>query len=253
MLQELLALLPKLGMVALVSAVVGALAGAGLWLMGARISRSLITLLLVSAGATLGLQLPRWFNWPIDAWAPALGVGSILGVSGFVLHRFWVGVGLGAVLAVWAAVATWAVWHGTQPWGFPAWQEGMHVHLYLQSIWTSLPIEVSRPLPFACGAAFVVGLAASLLWPRVGLSLLYSGAGVTLLVGLGLMAVKLGKPAWLEKIPAEAPKQIATLFGMVLFGTLIQWRLTPAMSKQKPVQLDKAPGPKPTPEPVGGP
>src|SRR5437870_5881909 len=108
MVQELLALLPKeVGTLALVLAMTGTLAGAGLWLAGARFSRSLITLVLVSIGGWTGLFLPRWLGWTIDGWAPAIGLALGMGASGFFLHRFWVGIGLGVVLAAWAGFATW--------------------------------------------------------------------------------------------------------------------------------------------------
>lgn len=234
MLQDLLALLPRLGTVALVASVAGAMTGAGLWLMGARFSRSLITLLLVSAGATLGLQLPRWFAWPIDGWAPALGVAALMGISGFLLHRFWVGVSLGTVLTTWAALATWAIFHGAQPWAWPAWEHGTRLHLYLQAVWNSLPTEVCRLLPFACGAALISGVSVAMLWPRIGLVLLYSTAGVSLLVGLGLVAVQLGEPHWIYLLPAKGSSQGLILLGMVGFGALLQWYMTPRLATKAP-------------------
>src|SRR5947209_12518319 len=83
MVQELLPLLPKeLGTLALVLAVAGAVAGVGLWLVGSRFSRSLVTLLLVSVGGWTGLFFPRWFGWAIDGWAPAVGLAVVLGAAG---------------------------------------------------------------------------------------------------------------------------------------------------------------------------
>src|SRR5436190_19875812 len=103
MLQELLPLMPsQAGPAALTVAIIGMIAGAVLWLAGSRFSRSLITLSAVSLGAALGTHLPRWAGWSLDGMAPGIVGAIVLGVSAFLFHRFWVGIGLGLVLACWA-------------------------------------------------------------------------------------------------------------------------------------------------------
>jgi len=244
MVQELLALVPRVGTVALIAASVGSLAGAGLWLAGARFSRSLITLLLVTAGAAVGLQLPRWFGWRIDGWAPAMGVAALLGVSGFLLHRFWVGVGLGLILAAWAALVSWAICHGDKLPAWPAWEQGMTLLAYLRNYWEALPIDMCRLLPFVCGAAMVTGLSIAILWPRLGLVLLYSATGVSLLATLGLEAVSLGQPAWIRMLPASTSSQGLILLGMTAFGATLQWYLTPVMVANVPESNNQKPAAK---------
>ncbi len=231
MFQELLPLLPKeVGTLALVLAMVGTLMGAGLWLIGARYSRSLITLLLVSMGGWIGLFLPHWFGWNIQGWATAIASALILGGSGFVLHRFWVGVGLGFVMAGWAAVAVWIVCKGVGVWTIPKFEPGFSALAYAKDFWMSLPVDVQKFLPIAAGTGLLSGLLTALLWPRIGSVLLYSMAGVSMLVGLGLSAMNMARPQWVDELPAKTSSQLLTLMGMVAFGVLLQWQLGPVKS-----------------------
>src|SRR5215218_9169883 len=108
MVQQLLPLLPKeIGQAALIAALVGTFIGVGLWLAGARFSRPLITLVTVSLGAVIGRALPGWMNWNVNSMAASVGGAVVLGMSGYVMHRVWVGLGLGLLLACWAALGTW--------------------------------------------------------------------------------------------------------------------------------------------------
>src|SRR5215218_2320257 len=110
MIQQLLSLLPReINSIALMIAVAGAFLGGVLWLGGSRFSRTLMTLISVSAGALIGLQVPKWFTPGLEGWATAVLGALILGISGYALHKVWVGLGLGFVLAIWAALATLSV------------------------------------------------------------------------------------------------------------------------------------------------
>ena len=231
--QELLALLPnelpdEIASLALVVCMIGTLIGAALWLAGSCFSRSLITLSTVSLGTTLGMCLPRWMGWTIDGMAPAVGGAVILGVSGYVLHRVWVGIGLGLVLSCWAALATWVFCHGESAWAWPTIDVAMTVLQVAQQIWLALPEAVSRVLPYVCGAAMLSGLASALLWPRVGVVLLYSLMGVSLLLSAGLTAMRLGYPDWIALVPSQSSSQVSVVLGLVVLGALVQWWLSPA-------------------------
>ena len=59
----------------------GVLAGLIMWLVGARFSRSIVTLIAVSIGALLGLRMPHWFSVPLGAWATAVGGALLLGID----------------------------------------------------------------------------------------------------------------------------------------------------------------------------
>ena len=231
MVQELLPLLPKeVGTLALVLAMLGAVVGAGLWLAGARFSRSLITLVLVSTGGWIGLFLPQWLGWSIDGWASAILLALVLGASGLVMHRFWVGVGLGLVLAGAAAGVVWTIYKGQGAWSVPKVETGMSAIAYVQVLWQGLPVEMRRILPIACGAAWIVGLAAAMLWPRICIVILYSTIGVSMLVGLGLYSMNAARPQWLGALPNRTSSQLLAMLGMVAFGALLQWKI--ALSKK---------------------
>src|SRR3954447_19079624 len=103
MLQQLLAILPQqIHPVALIIAVSGAILGGILWLGGSRFSRTVVTLLCVSTGALVGLQMLDWFHWALEGWAAAVVGAIVLGVACYGLRKIWVGFGLGMVLAFWA-------------------------------------------------------------------------------------------------------------------------------------------------------
>lgn len=229
MLQELLPLLPReVGTLAALLAITGTLLGAGLWLVGSRFSRSLITLLLVSLGGWVGLLLPRWCGWSIDGWAPAIGLAVLMGASGFFMHRLWVALGLGLVLAAWAAVAVWILCRGHGVWSLPKYDAGADAAAFAKSLWLSLPDGVRQYLPYACGMALLSGLLSALLWPRVGVVLLYSTGGVSMLVGLGLCTMNFARPQWLGALPAKSSSQLLVVLAMVAFGAVLQWNLAPS-------------------------
>lgn len=229
MLQDLLPLLPhQLGTFALWIAMAGTCIGAGLWLSGARFSRSIITLLLVAIGALAGKSVPRWMGWSIDPMAMAVGGAMVLGASGYLLHRWWVGIGFGAVLATWSMAATWLILaHGTS-WNWPPMDEFAAPWDYPGVVWSSLPPVMMQVLPWIAGAGMVSGVVFALMWPRVGIVLLYSMTGLSLLISMGLVSVQLQRPELLSLIPDQYVSQLLALGGLVGLGAGLQWWLGPA-------------------------
>lgn len=224
MLHQWLALLPsQVGTLGLIVAVSGTLLGVLLWLVGARFSRPLITLCTVALGALAGMMLPRWFQWSVSGMGTAVGGAVLLGISGYWLHRFWVGFGLGLVLACWVALGTWTLLSGNVQWTWPPADENSTVTSYLTTTWQTLPADVTHALPFTCATAMLSGLVAAVLWPRIGLVMLHSMAGVSLAVGMGLAAIEFGRPQWLGIVPAQGSSQLMLLLGLTIFGALVQW------------------------------
>lgn len=226
--QELVYILPQdAGTMGLIVAAAGSLTGAAIWLMGARFSRTIITLLTVLLGASIGLHLPQWFGWQISGAGPAVGIALLLGVTGYVLHGMWVGIGLGTVLASWAAMACWmALRHGVA-WTWPEYPKGATVAWYLAEIWHSMPPDVTRILPYACGTALVSGLASAIIWPKTSLIVGWSMAGATLLLGMGVAAADYSRPNLLAHVPPQPWAQLGALALVVFIGALIQWKLGP--------------------------
>jgi hypothetical protein len=228
MMQQLLSLMPKeINSIAMMIAVAGALLGGILWLGGSRFSRTLMTLISVFVGALIGLQLPNWFSLGLEGWATAVLGALVLGISGYAMHKVWVGLGLGLVLAAWAAVATFVVCGDPKGFTWPVSLEGASLHVRLMDIWNSLSPDVRRLLPFAVCAGLISGVCASLLWQRLGVVLLYSSAGVTLLVGLGVAVLNSARHEWLSVIPKQTSSQVIMLICLVAFGAILQWRVAP--------------------------
>ena len=226
MIQTLFKFLPHdLGTIALVLAILGAGLGVGLWLCGSKYSRKLVTLLTVALGVLVGLQLPGWFGWGLDAWAAGVLAAIVFGVTGYAWHKAWIGAGLGLVLACWAAVITCAVC-GVGP--IPATGQGMSTKVWFVALWNSLSESTRTVLPFACLAALLTGIGSSVLWPRLGTVLLYSSLGVSLLVCLGTSAVLSTKKDWLRVVPDQTTSQMVVLLALVAFGAIFQWRVVPA-------------------------
>jgi hypothetical protein len=236
MLQDFLQLIPnEPTTIALVVAMAGTVIGSALWLAGVKMSRPTVTLFTVVLGAAVGMELPRWFGWNISGAGPAVGAAVVLGVSGFVLHRLWIGLGLGLTIALWAALGLWIARHGTQPWSWPAIDPRASCWSYLKDVWAQVPPEVARPIPSLCGVAMIAGLAFTILWPKLATALCWSMIGLSLLVTMGIGAMDLGRRTWLDHLPQHTWSQLATLGVMLTIGTIIQCQLqrTPAGARRE--------------------
>jgi hypothetical protein len=242
MLQAMLSLLPReTGNAAAAFAGAGTLCGAALWLSGARFSRYIITLTLVAIGTSIGVALPRWCGWRIDGSGTAVGGAIILGASGYVLHRGWVGAWFGFVMAIWAALGTWIELAPTDAWNWPA-HAGMNVPTYLRQVWDALPPDVSHALPVVCGAAFVIGAIPAMVWPRAGMVFLYSTLGATLIAIMGTAVVNMEQPEWLMRIPPKSSVQMAAIVLTIMTGAGLQWQ----MNFRKPRSQEKLDRPNPS-------
>jgi len=241
MLQELLQLLPAWSgtqTTALSIAGGSVFVGLALWLAGARFSRHMVTLILTAIGAGVGLHLPQWMNWSISGAGTAVGGAIALGVIGFLLHRFWIGISLGTVMALFAAFTTWTLLHKDQAWTWPACDEHSCVADYGKLLWEQLPPDVSRILPFAAGVALVSGLSLSVLWPREAAALNWSTIGASLALGGSIFGIQNYRPEWMRFFPAQTWSQLTAFLGLIAFGAIVQWKLAP---KRKKASSDQSP------------
>jgi hypothetical protein len=216
-------------------AAVIAVVGLVLWLVGARFSRQIVTLCGVAAGAMVGKHLPEIFPATSNLSAPVLAVGGALvfGVVTFLTHRLWIGLMLGVVLATWASFGTWVTQHGQQSWSQPVWDADITLRGFGEQLWTALPPDVTRIMPFAAGAAMLSGLALALLWPRIATALNWSLTGATILLCVALTGMAYAKAEWLGALPANTWAQAGIFAGIVLFGALVQWKLAPKGAVKK--------------------
>lgn len=226
MLFDLIQLLPdKPGGGAMIGAMIGAVFGLGLLIAGVKISRPLVTLVTVLLGASLGLTLPRWFNWNISGAGPAVGGAVVLGVTGFVLHRMWVGIGFGLVLAMWGAFAMWLTMRNGQGFDWPEWSESSTLCSYLRDMWDSVPPNIARYLPYVAGVSLVSAIASCILWPKLTTVTSWSAIGLTMCVGLTTAAIATTHREWLANAPQQTWVQLASLAGLWFVGAAIQWKL----------------------------
>jgi hypothetical protein len=233
--QELLNLLPlDPGSAGFAVAIIGSLIGAIVWLLGARFSRTIITLVTVLLGAAVGMRLPQWCGWSVSGEGTAVGGALGLGVTGYAMHRMWVGFGLGTVLCAWATMACWIGFRNGAAWTWPAWGTDTTIESYAVSLWQALPPDVARILPYACAMAMISGLAMAIIWPKTTLILAWSLIGATLLVSMGVAAVEYGQPQWLLKIPSPTWAQATLLGAIVSVGALVQWKLGPKPAAKSP-------------------
>jgi hypothetical protein len=214
--------------------------GAVMWACGAMLSKWLVTLATVLLGASIGMQMPRWFGWSISGAGPAVGMAVVLGVTGYAVHAGWMGVLLGLVLALWAAFVTWICAGDAQPMIIPAVDEFTTMASFCQDWWYQLPPPVAKFLPYTTAAAMVTGLAFAILWTRLTTVLAWSLAGATLLVGSGLAAAHFARPQWLDGRVPGLPLQIAIVVLLVLTGALIQWKLTARRAPEERPKSEKS-------------
>jgi hypothetical protein len=225
--QFLLARFGETGWLVAAVSICGVVAGLILWTVGARFSRGIITLIAVSIGALVGLRMPHWFTVPLGAWATAIGGALLLGMIGYGFHRMWVGAGLSLLLALWAGVLIWNIYCSGRVGTFPERVAGMGIQEYWTQIWNCLPRDFRRIGPFLCGLSLVFGLVVSIFWTRAASVMLYSVLGVSMLMITGMLGLAISKPSLLGILPSQTGSQIATFGGMVLFGAIVQWRLSP--------------------------
>jgi hypothetical protein len=235
MIQTLFTFLPKhLNTLAMVAAVVGALVGVGMWLTGSRYSRTLVSMLALSLGLLVGLQLPRWFGWGMSGWATGVLGAVVCGALAHTYHQACVGMGLGMTLALWASIATLAICgFGNAPdgsqWVMPV---AKNTKEWVFDFWNSLALQTRKVLPIACAASLAAGVVACLKWPRFGTILMYSTLGVTMLLAMGCAAVLSTRPDWLKVVPNQLPSQMVVLAALVAFGVVFQWKSVPVMYQQ---------------------
>jgi hypothetical protein len=225
--QFLLARFGESGWLVAAISIGGVLSGLIMWLVGARFSRGIVTLIAVSIGALVGLRMPHWFHVPLGAWATAVGGALLLGITGYALHRMWVGAGLAVLLALWAGILVWNIYCSGRVGTFPDRLAGMGIDEYWTQVWNSLPRDFRRITPFLCGLAVIFGVTVSVFWSRAAAVMLYSVLGVSVLMIMGMFAIAISTPTLLRILPSQTGSQIATFGGMVLFGTIVQWWTSP--------------------------
>jgi hypothetical protein len=218
----------------LVVVVLGTLLGAALWMFGWRLSRTLVTLTGVAAGAVLGREMPDSLGWSISGMGPAVAGALLLGVVAFVLHRVWLAIVLGTVLAGWMALATCMVTVPQETWAWPAICEESTARSLAGELWDVLPAGTREMLPYAAGIGLLSGIGLMIRWPRMGTALAYSTLGVSLLAVMGLSLLELINSRWLAVVPQQHWSRIGTVAGLAVAGAVVQWVFMPVSRPRAP-------------------
>lgn len=230
MFQEILVLLPQGGGWEVVVAMgLGALAGVLCWSAGSRYNRAIMTLVGVAAGGALGMIAPRYMGWDVNPMATSLSFALVVGVLAFAMPRIWVAMGLAALLAAWAALAVWVLYHGTAKLAMPAHSAGFGG--FCQSIWKELPDAVRSPLPAAAGLGAGLGLVLTIFLPRTATAFFYSAVGVSAFLLAGLWGVRHSGVDWLRFLPAKTAMQAVLVAGLVGLGVVLQLVVMPIKKK----------------------
>lgn len=245
MLREVLWFLPDAVVrVAPVVAAGCALLGAMLWLCGARFSRSILSLVAVAAGATIGMKLPAWRGWQIDGMGLAVGGALVLGAGAFLCHRPCIGALLAAGMMLWAGTGVWLFMGGDVYWDWRrvAWQGDMIQ--YAHDCWQLLPPNLQKVFPAACFAGLIAGVSMAVYLPKLAKVLAHSLTGVTLAAVGGAVFLNATHPIVLARVPGSDVVQGLALIAIVLLGAAVQWRMTPPFKGR---QMDGEHSPAPSP------
>ena len=228
MLQELLTWLPRdAGRAWLAAALACAAAGLFLWAVGARVGRSVFTLVGVAAGAW-GALLLRQRMWPeVEPMGLACGGALVLGLAGYLLYTMWVGLTLGTLLTTAGVLIAWKRLAGGASWSIPVLDFSAPAHVILHGLWASLPGALPKVMPLVVCGCFATGVMVTVLWPKLGRVLAFSAVGTLMFVAGGVVATALARPDWLAYFPGASQTQGVALAVLVTAGAALQWSMLP--------------------------
>jgi hypothetical protein len=232
MLHQLLTWLPRdAGTRGFAIAFMVAVAGLALSVAGARFSRSIYTLAAVTGGAWAGLRVPRWMGWELDPMATCIGAALVMGMAGYLLHRAWVGLTLGLMLAVAGIGITWHRLTATGTGTMPAMDLTHSVPVIIREFWAALPRNWSRILLTVAGTGLAGGGMIAWVWPRGSRVLAFSLIGVAMLTGGGVVAVAVARPEWLARVPDSLQSQGIALAVLLVISAGVQSALMPRVKR----------------------
>jgi hypothetical protein len=236
LIQNLLPLLPRrIGAIGLTVAFGCVAVGCGLWLVGARFSRPLLALAASVGGGAIGFHSSRWFGQTLDPWMLSLLGALLLGVAGFMAHRWLAAVGLGIILAAWAVLTTIACQGPTGLTGGSIWPAILPPDWTLDfvSIFPRvIPHQVIGLLSAVAVLVTLIGLTIAFFWQRFGVVLFWSLLGLLCSVLALLTAAREAGPDYVRMIPRQSANQAIALGALLSAGAVFQWKIT--FSKPRP-------------------
>jgi hypothetical protein len=241
-------LIQRLGDQAGPAAVFAAAAGAFVWLLGARFSKSILALVGVGVGAWVGVHLPQWYRWNFDGMALGMGGALLAGFAGYLLNTTWVGGALIANMGVLFGLTAWVIRAGDATWNMPAsinWSGGQ-VEI-LRTLWSTMPGDLPQVMPYAVATGVICAMGLGILWPRLAKGMSWSLIGLTLiLLGAGV-ALRIQRPGsnLSDYLPASPWQRVSALWGLAVLGMLLQWMMLPGKAAAAPAaESRRAPTPR---------
>lgn len=211
--------------------------GALTCLLGALHSRPTISMIMFCLGTVAGYLLPGWLGYHFNVSISIAVGGVVLGLVGYLLHRWCVAVCLGVLVA---AVATVILYDQTNMTPAPVGEQPVvvaSVGQMLSERWETAPDSFRKLVPWVAIGAFVASAALAIGLPKFGMAAFYSLGGTVLTlfaIGLGHSTPKI---TWLDSLKS-GPMTVAALgITMLLVGFLAQvglvYRPTPRRAEEE--------------------
>lgn len=203
------------------------------WAGGSAVGRGLVGLIGVLVGATAGIRLPEQLGWTIGGAGPAVALGLIVGLCGFLLPRALTGIGLGLLLAGWTGLMVLSAYR-VPP--VPLGELASHsTWLAAARGWfQSVPEEARTWLTWAPLSVLAGCCALAIFLPRFCYGLFWSTLGVSLAGVFVYPMVVEYRAGWLVHVPA-LPLEAMILCATALFGAVFQYAL-PQPQRHGPVE-----------------
>jgi hypothetical protein len=229
MFKQILDLLPADPQGVVVTTVVAIAIGLGTLtaLLGALHSRLTMSLIMLAVGAGLGNMLSIRVQWDMNPGIAIGGCAILLGLLGYFLHRFWVALNLGVLVA---CVSLFILYDQTQPSRISSpttttVEVAPSPREQILSTWRGSTPGFRSMAPWVGAAALAVAGVLGYCFPRFGMALLYSLGGTL----LTLAAIRLGHASdqitWLEAFKTGPMTTAAFGFCLLLVGFLTQMAL----------------------------
>lgn len=192
-------------------------------LLGALHSRPTMAMMMFSLGTILGYAVPAWLGLDVNRSISIAVTGIVLGLIGFVLHRWCVAFALGTLVTGVAIIILYD--QTTTTMALPS-EQPAQTSAGMQQItfehWQNSPPSFKKLVPWVALGAFVASIVLSLALPKFGMAALYALGGTLLTlfsIGLGHASPKI---TWLDSLK-NGPMTVAALgITMVLVGFLSQ-------------------------------
>lgn len=192
-------------------------------LLGALHSRPTMAMMMFALGTILGYAWPAWLGLDVNRSISIAVTGVVLGLIGFVLHRWCVAFALGTLVTGVAIIILYDQTSSSiaEPSEQPTATNASVQQITLEQ-WQNASPSFKKLVPWVALGAFVAAVIFSLAFAKLGMAALYALGGTLLTlfsIGLGHASDKI---TWLDSLK-NGPMTVAALgITMLLVGFLSQ-------------------------------